>query len=174
VIDVESTCWNNLPPNKFPDTRNEIIEIGLTSIELKPTYRILESRSILVKPVETEISEFCTELTTITSEMINRSGIKFEDAINILKSEYKSHRQIFASWGESDRKSFEKNCKWNNVSYPFSNLHLNVKTLFAAKFGYCGNLNRCCDDLGIEFVGTHHRGVDDSFNTAKILLSLLK
>lgn len=173
VVDVEATCWEKLPPNKFPSTRNEIIEIGITEIDIA-SKTLGESHSILVIPPTTEISDFCTKLTTITPELIQREGIPFREAIELLVSKFKSNRNIFASWGDYDRRSFEKNCDWNKVPYPFANLHLNVKTLFAAKFGYNGGQEKCGQDLGIKMEGTAHRGIDDSRNIAKILVKLLK
>jgi inhibitor of KinA sporulation pathway (predicted exonuclease) len=172
VVDVEATCWDNLPPNKFPNTRNEIIEIGLVVMDVK-THEIGERRAIMVKPATTEISDFCTSLTTITPEMIEEYGIPFPDACDILKKEYKSYRQIFASWGDYDRRAFEKNCAWNDVANPFGNMNLNVKALFAAKYGYTGGQAKCGLDLGILMQGTAHRGVDDAYNIAKILQKLL-
>jgi inhibitor of KinA sporulation pathway (predicted exonuclease) len=172
VIDVEATCWENLPPNKFPETRNEIIEIGVAVLDIK-SRALEESRSILVKPPTTEISEFCTRLTTITPKMIHHLGVSFQEAIDILSKEYRASRNIFASWGDYDRRSFEKNCQWNRISYPFANLHLNVKTLFAAKYGYNGGQQKCGNDLGITMEGTAHRGIDDAVNIAKILQKLL-
>jgi len=174
VIDIEATCWKDKPPNQqLGETQNEIIEIGIAVIDIKA--KVLESsRSIMVKNVRTEISDFCTELTTITQEMIDQHGIFFSEACDILKREYKSDRNIFASWGDYDRGAFEKNCRWNNVPYPFQkNIHLNVKTLFAAKFGYNGGQESCARDLGIVMQGTAHRGIDDAVNIAKILLKIL-
>jgi inhibitor of KinA sporulation pathway (predicted exonuclease) len=97
----------------------------------------------------------------------------FPDACNILTKDYKSQRQIFASWGDYDRKAFEKNCAWQKFSNPFGNLNLNVKALFAAKFGYTGGQEKCGRDLGILMQGTAHRGIDDAYNIAKILQKLL-
>jgi inhibitor of KinA sporulation pathway (predicted exonuclease) len=169
VIDVEATCWDNLPPNKFPDTQNEIIEIGLAVIDIK-AQKIVESRSIIVLPFQTSISPFCTQLTTLTPEFVQANGIPFVDAMNILDKEYRAERQIFASWGDYDRRSFEKNCKWNKVRNPMSNMHLNVKALYGALNGEAGGMAKCAKELGISFEGTHHRGVDDAKMIAKIYL----
>lgn len=172
VIDVESTCWENLPPNKFPETRNEIIEIGIAVIDIKKR-EITESCSILVTPPTTEISDFCTQLTGIDSPLIALHGIPFADAIAKLRDEYKAHRQVFASWGAYDQRSFVKNCEWNKVAYPFSNLHLNIKSFCAVKMGYTGGEKKIGDDLGIPFIGRQHNGRDDAVHAAKILLKLL-
>lgn len=172
VVDIEATCWKDKLPYIFPEPRNEIIEIGIAVIDIK-TKTLVESRSIIVIPPTTEISDFCTELTTLTPEFIQTHGIPFKDAMDICRNEYKMHRNVFASWGDYDRRSFEKNCKWNGVENPVNNLNLNIKALFSAKMGYNGGQAKCGEDLGIQMEGTAHRGIDDAVNTAKILIKLI-
>jgi len=172
-IDIEATCWEGRPPNKFPEQRNEIIEIGITPVDVK-TREIGVSEGIIVIPPTTEISPFCEQLTSITDELILSEGISFHLALDHMDQKYRPDKNIFASWGDYDRKSFEKNCKWNNTGYPFSNMHLNVKTLFAAKYGYNAGLGKCAADIGIQFEGRAHRGVDDSRMVAKVLVHLLR
>lgn len=172
VVDVEATCWEELPPNLYPETRNEIIEIGVAVVDIKER-AIVAEEGIFVKPTTTSLSPFCTNLTSITPEILATAGRSFKDALAYFTNTYKPNRQIFASWGDYDRKSFEKNCRWNNVPYPFGNLHLNVKALFAAKFGWNGGQAKCGEHLGITMEGRAHRGVDDAVNIAKILLKLL-
>lgn len=168
VIDIEATCWE---PRR-PDLRNEIIEIGIAEVDIK-TKEIERTESIIVIPPTTEVSEFCTKLTTLTPEFVKKNGIEYHAAMDILIRKYKSNKQVFASWGDYDRTSFEKNCQWNQAVYPFANMHLNVKTLFAAKMGYNGGQAKCGEDLGITMEGTAHRGIDDAINIAKILVKLL-
>lgn len=168
VIDIEATCWE---PRR-PELRNEIIEIGIAEVDIK-TKAIERTESIIVLPQTTQISQFCTDLTTLTPEFVKEHGISYHSALDILDTKYKANKQIFASWGDYDRKSFEKNCEWNRTGYPFSNMHLNVKTLFAAKMGYNGGQAKCGEDLGIKMEGTAHRGIDDAINIAKILVKLL-
>jgi inhibitor of KinA sporulation pathway (predicted exonuclease) len=62
VIDVESTCWDGPPPE---GQRGEIIEIGVCALDVGSLER-QERRSVLVRPENSEVSPFCTELTTIT------------------------------------------------------------------------------------------------------------
>ena len=68
VVDVESTCWDGDPP---PGQTSEIIEIGICPIDVGTLERV-EKRSVLVKPVQSEISEFCTSLTTLAPAMLQR------------------------------------------------------------------------------------------------------
>ena len=171
VVDLESTCWEGEPP---PGQSSEIIEVGLCTIDLKTLTRA-EKRSILVKPVLSEISVFCSKLTTLTSAMFTHAG-SLDDAVRILKNEYKSRDRLWASWGDYDRRQFERVCQDQGVGYPFGPSHLNVKSLFAAAIGASNEmgLDGACKHLGLTMDGTHHRGDDDAWNIAKILCRLLK
>jgi inhibitor of KinA sporulation pathway (predicted exonuclease) len=127
VIDIESTCWDGgMPPR---GQMNDIIEIGLCPIEVGSGRR-LEKRSILVKPERSSVSPFCTELTTLTQEQVD-TGIPFKDACKLLESEYLSQERLWASFGDYDRRQFEKQCRDRGIRYPFGPGHLNAKTLFA-------------------------------------------
>ena len=172
VVDVEATCWENEPPNNTYEPRNEIIEVGITPIDIK-TRQLGIKRSIIVLPKRTEISPFCTELTTLTPEFVADNGVTFERMLTILREEYKADKNVWASFGDYDKDIFKRNCRQNGVKYPFSNYHLNVKSLFAAKMGMSLGAKRACEHMGINFEGTHHRGDDDSLNIAKLLVKLL-
>ena len=121
VVDVESTCWEGPPP---PGQASEIIEIGLCTVDVGTLTRS-EKRSIFVKPVQSEISEFCTSLTTLTPDMLAEAG-SLADAVKTLKKEFGSKDRLWASWGDYDRRQYERVCKAQNVGYPFGPSHLNV------------------------------------------------
>lgn len=171
VVDVESTCWDGPPP---AGQTSEIIEIGLCPVDVAALART-EKRSILVKPVQSEISEFCTGLTTLTPEMFSTAGT-LADAVRTLKTEFRSQDRLWASWGDYDRRQFERDCRSQNVGYPFGSRHLNVKSLFAAAIGsrHEIGLDAAYERLGLEMDGTHHLGDDDAWNIAGILCRLLK
>lgn len=172
VIDVESTCWNGrMPP---PGQMSEIIEVGLCTVDVRRLERI-EKRCILIKPVRSKISEFCTQLTTLKTEDFHSAGT-LADAVGILKREYRSIDRLWVSWGDYDRRQFEKVCKELTVPYPFGRSHMNVKTLFAIAYGDIGEIgiDTACERLGMPMEGTHHRGVDDAWNIAGILCHLLR
>lgn len=171
VVDVESTCWEGAPP---PGQSSDIIEIGLCPLDLRTLERT-EKRSILVKSVQSEISEFCTSLTTLTPEMFTGAG-SLADAVKTLKKEFSSKDRLWASWGDYDRRQFERVCKDQNVGYPFGPSHLNVKSLFAAAVGggHETGLDGAYKQLGLTMEGTHHRGDDDAWNIAGLLCRLLR
>jgi inhibitor of KinA sporulation pathway (predicted exonuclease) len=171
VIDIESTCWDGqVPP---PGQMSEIIEVGLCVVDVARLER-LEKRSILIRPVRSQISEFCTRLTTLKSDDFRLAGT-LADAVSVLKREYRSLERLWASWGDYDRNQFQRVCKELTVPYPFGPRHLNVKTLFGVAYGDLkeSGLDDVCTRLGRPLEGTHHRGIDDAWNIAGILCELL-
>jgi inhibitor of KinA sporulation pathway (predicted exonuclease) len=171
VIDLESTCWDGPPPS---GQVSEIIEVGICTVDV-PSLQRVAKRSILIKPVKSEVSEFCTKLTTLTTEHL-RDADSLADAARILKKEFLSQEPLWASWGDYDRRQFERVCKELSLGYPFGISHLNVKTLFSLTFRLAAEigLDMAYEKLGLTMEGTHHRGVDDAWNIAGILCLLLK
>lgn len=171
VIDVESTCWEKTPP---PGESSEIIEVGLCCVDLRSLERG-ERRSLLVKPDRSTIGPFCTRLTTLTPEMVADAG-DLGDAVEILRREYRAKDRLWASWGDYDRKQFERNCTERGLRYPFGPSHLNVKSLFAAGTGAAHEMGLAAalERLGLPLEGTHHRGDDDAWNIAAVLCHLLR
>ena len=171
VIDIEATCWDIEPPpaGQF----NEIIEVGLCTYDVA-TDGISGKRSILVKPITSEISAFCTELTSLTPYQIAEAGLDFAQTCRVLVEEYKVRKYIWASWGSYDRKLFRKQCRRLGVSYPFGDKHLNLRSAFAEchdgrRLGMLAALRLA----GIEPTGTLHRGADDAWNIARLLQYLI-
>jgi inhibitor of KinA sporulation pathway (predicted exonuclease) len=170
VIDVESTCWE--PPEYQPrDQISEIIEIGLAVVDIK-TLEMSDNVSILVKPQNSKLSKFCTKLTTLTQEQVDK-GITFEEACKILRKEFNSDNRTFVSWGDYDRKMFERNSRDYGVKYPFGPRHHNLKNTFRLLHGLDTELglDQALGFLGLKLQGTHHRGVDDAKNIANIFLN---
>jgi len=171
IVDIEATCWEG----KIPDgSANDIIEIGICLLDVE-TGEISDSRGILIKPERSTVSPFCTQLTTITQEMLDKDGISYKDALNILRKEYNSSSRAWASFGAYDLKQFQRQCSDLGFPYPFGPSHINVKTLFALKNKYKHETGMAgaLDFYNIPLEGTHHRGVDDAKNIAKILAKLL-
>jgi inhibitor of KinA sporulation pathway (predicted exonuclease) len=170
VIDLECTCWRQ----GEPAGEQEVIEIGVTVLDVR-TRSLVSTESILVVPTTSEISPFCTELTTLTTEMVRAEGIAFRDALAKLKKTYDAKNRVFASWGDFDRKHFDRQTTREGLASPFGPRHLNVKSLFALQHALareCG-MDDALARLGLPLVGTHHRGGDDSRNIATILARML-
>lgn len=170
VIDIESTCWEGAPP---PGQESEIIEIGVCMVDVATGERLARD-DILVRAETSRVSAFCTQLTTLTQEQVD-SGITFDTACAILKRTYLTKERLWASYGDYDRRQFERQCMALGTGYPFGPGHLNVKSLFAVvhalprEVGMDGAL----DMLTLPLEGTHHRAGDDAWNIALILSELL-
>ncbi len=170
VVDVESTCWEGNPP---PGQESEIIEVGLCVLDVATLQR-LENRSILVQPERSTVSVFCTALTTLTQADVE-DALSLREACRILRQEYHARQRIWASYGDYDRRQFERNCQAQEIAYPFGPGHINVKSLFAVvhRLPREVGLDKSLEMIGLPLEGTHHRGGDDAWNIARILGELL-
>lgn len=171
IVDVEATCWEGKTP---ADQSSDIIEVGLATLDLA-TLEILEKRAILVRPERSTVSPFCTELTTLTQEQLDAEGVTFKEACAIIRKEYEAPSRLWGSWGDYDRRQFERECREKNIGYPFGSSHLNIKSLFSMLNGWTREIGMAggLEALGIPLEGTHHRGVDDAYNIARVLAHML-
>ena len=173
VVDLEATCYED---NQFPEGHfSEIIEIGACLLSVK-TLQVIEKTQIYVKPICSEVSEFCTDLTGITQKKLDDEGVILEEACRILNRKLKTNKRVWASYGEYDRRMFEKQCARENVDYPFNIRHLNIKTLGPIIFGLSKEVGMVAalKSCGLEIEGVHHVGADDAWNTARILKELIR
>ena len=170
VIDIEATCWDGPIPN---GEESEIMEIGICLIDIASAKRE-EKRSIIVNLKNSELSEYCSELTTLTREQLEK-GVSFEEACNILKNEYLAKNRAWASYGDYDKDKFEMQCKSRNIEYPFSLTHINIKNLFAVKNRLKNEVSmpEALKILNLPLEGIPHRGVCDAWNVALILIKTL-
>ena len=171
IVDLECSCWMGHPPQ---GQRKEIIEIGICMLDVE-TREITDKQGILIKNHESEISKFCTELTSITQEMIDEHGVEFEEACAILKAHYNSSKRIWFSWGNFDKNQFIQDCKHRKVPYPMSENHFNAKKLYGLKYKLKRDpgVQSALKHAGLKFEGNHHRGVDDAVNIARLLKLVL-
>ncbi|MFJ5984183.1 exonuclease domain-containing protein [Lentzea sp. NPDC092896] len=171
VVDVESTCWEGTPPG---GEVSEIIEIGICPVAVATGVRG-ERRSVLVRPSRSTVSPFCTQLTTLTAEQV-AGGVSFAEACALLRKEFRSDRRVWASYGDYDRKMFERQCADFGVRYPFGPRHVNVKTLFALVHALPREVGmaEAVRLAGQKLDGTHHRGHDDAHNIAGLLAGLIR
>ncbi|MFJ8128641.1 exonuclease domain-containing protein [Streptomyces hydrogenans] len=174
VIDVEATCWDGQPP---PGSVNEIIEIGLTVVDVSAGRRVSRHR-VLVRPVRSRVSAFCTELTGLTQAEVER-GVTFAEACRILVEEHGAGERPWASWGEYDRRQFARQSQADGVAFPFGypteRTHTNAKAVFAAAYGLRKKpgMDQALHRAGLPLEGRHHRGEDDAWNIAALVLDLL-
>lgn len=96
VVDLEATCWET-NQDRPPGEINEIIEIGWALVDLTQSPPVtIQDGTILVKPTRSNVSNFCTELTTITAELLESEGVSLQEAFRILTTDLQS-REL--AWG---------------------------------------------------------------------------
>ncbi|MEY9860284.1 inhibitor of KinA sporulation pathway (predicted exonuclease) [Catenulispora sp. GAS73] len=170
VVDVEATCWVGKPP---PGQVSEIIEIGLTVVDVRERVRV-EKHQIMVRPERSTVSEFCTELTGLTQEQVD-TGVTFGEACDQLRRQHCADSRPWASWGDYDRKQFQRQCDATAVRYPFAATHTNAKQQFAFANGWPKGvgMHRALDVARLPLEGRHHCGADDAWNIAALVLLMM-
>ncbi|MFJ5925049.1 exonuclease domain-containing protein [Kitasatospora sp. NPDC092948] len=169
VVDVEATCWDGSPP---PGAVSEIIEIGLTVVDLAAGERRARHR-ILVRPARSTVSAFCTELTGLTQPEVAR-GLGFAEACRLLAAEHHAGTRPWISWGDYDRHQFTRQCRSARTRYPFGRHHTNAKAVFTDAHGLRKRpgMAQALEIAGLPLEGRHHRGEDDAWNIAALVLHL--
>ena len=176
VIDLEATCWVN-NASRPAGEQSEIIEVGWALLNVLSN-TLLRTGTILVKPIHSSVSKFCTQLTTITQEMVDTEGVTLKEAFDFLVDELGSKDLSWASYGDWDKKMVRQECKVFNLPYPFGKTYTNIEALFKELYsGHRGDYGMATvykAVLGKQIEGTHHRGGDDAKNIAVMLGELLK
>jgi inhibitor of KinA sporulation pathway (predicted exonuclease) len=167
IVDLEATCSSDAT---VPRGEMEIIEIGAIMQNAR-TFEVESEFQTFVRPVRhAELTEFCTSLTGIVQADV-AEALGFHEAIGAMKEwMFDFEDALFCSWGDYDRKQFHQDCDFHRVPYPFRSDHLNLKTAFSEalglkKMGIAGAVRH----LGMDFEGSHHRGLDDARNIGRIV-----
>jgi inhibitor of KinA sporulation pathway (predicted exonuclease) len=172
VIDLECTCDSN--ENFSP---HEIIEVGAVIGTLsQERFNVIAKLQIYVRPViNPTLTIFCTELTGITQRTVD-SAINLEDALPLLSNWLQTNNvAAWASWGKFDANQFARECDLKALTNPMADIqHLNLKQLFARKFGHRVGLERAINLRKLAFEGRPHSGLDDALNAARLISAELQ
>lgn len=170
---IEATCWRE-HKDQPPGEKNEVIEIGVVPFALSDL-TIRKGVSILVKPVHSHVSKFCTNITTITQELVD-TGISFREACKTVEKELHSRDIPWISWGYFDRKMLMMQCEEMKIQYPFGAGHMDLKNKFAIMMGLKNEvrLSTALKMLGMEFIGTRHRSGDEAYNIARVATEMFR
>lgn len=190
VFDLEATCgW----PGE--NRQSEIIEIG--AVKLNERLEIVEEFQSFVRPVvNPELTPFCTELTSITQAEVDAAPTFDQVAMDFWgwcadrhKATLEASPFWLCSWGHYDKSQLRKDLLHWGMKTDMVNNHISIKHQHGAmlskgmlvKHGETrrskelargvGMMN-ALQMLGIEPTGTHHRGIDDARNTAKIFKAI--
>ncbi|WP_417387188.1 exonuclease domain-containing protein [Gimesia sp.] len=168
IVDLEATCCDQ---RSFPRNEMEIIEIGAVLVA-RSGLAVVDEFQTFIQPVRNpQLTSFCTRLTSIRQTDVDQAP-RFPDALQAMLSWLTPYEDyLFCSWGDYDKSQFIQDCHYHRVAYPFPEAHLNLKKQFSItqglkkRFGMAGALQKA----GIPLQGTHHRGIDDARNMAKLM-----
>ncbi len=171
ILDLEATCWKDRNTEK----QNEIIEIG--AVKVNTEGKITDEFNDFVKPkLHPVLSDFCKELTTIEQSDIDSADTydkvieRFKNWINL------SEPYLLCSWGFYDKKQFQQDGELYGLETRWLEQHISLKHQYAKikqlkrPIGMGGALKM--EKLSLD--GTHHRGIDDARNIAKIFINNLE
>ncbi|HMO38322.1 MAG TPA: 3'-5' exonuclease [Saprospiraceae bacterium] len=171
IYDLEATCWQGSPPSLV----QEIIEIGAVRInsygEVEGTFN-----SFIRPKLNPRLSVFCQELTSIRQEDVDRARTfpavveDFQDWAEIFDEDY-----LLCSWGSFDKKMLINDCQLYDMEYDWVEPHINLKQQYREikRLPQSKGLKSALTAEGFEFIGTHHRGIDDAQNLARIFAKYL-
>lgn len=164
VVDLEATCCNR---NSIPREESEIIEIGAVLVEGTSLRPVAEFQTFVRPVVHPALTPFCTELTTITQADVDPAPTFPAAAARLAAF---GAGALFCSWGAYDRNQLEADARRHRIASPLGPEHLNVKERFAQAEGNRKRGNReALARCGLVATGTHHRGIDDARNIARLL-----
>ena len=170
VVDFEQTCWDGEPPE---GQRSEIIEIGIAEVCLDDEPAVLRTASYLVRPVASDISDYCTNLTGITSTMVRKQGRGLGEILGTIRKNFGGSGKVWAAWGH-DNDDIAADCAALGLESPFSREFLNIGQLWSLLVP--GNksvgLAHAVGELGLEFEGPQHRAGPDALAAARVLVTL--
>jgi 3'-5' exoribonuclease 1 len=172
IVDLEATCRES----GMPREEMEIIEIGaveLLSAEAQPAREF----SRFIRPtLNSELSAFCTQLTSITQRDVDRAEdfcAVFPEFLAWIGPE----PYTLCSWGAYDLTQFLQDLARHALAPPpafHATRHINLKKRFADKLGTRPlGMAAALRHVGLPLHGRHHRGIDDAYNIAALARLIL-
>ncbi len=164
VVDLEATCDDQ---GAVPREESEIIEIGAVLVDGATLEPIDEFQTFVRPLLHPRLTTFCTRLTTITQDDVQRAPT-FKSVAPRLAAFGRD--ALFCSWGAYDKNQIEREARRARIAAPLGTRHLNLKQAFADAAGDppTGN-GSALRRVGLKPTGTAHRGIDDARNIARLL-----
>lgn len=180
VVDFEATCEENNPP----DYHHEIIEFPMVLIDTH-TLEIVDTFQQYVKPeVSAQLSDFCVQLTGITQEMVDEANTFYtvlKRAVSWLQEKElgTKYKYTFLTDGSWDMGKFlYTQCKLSRIRYPqFARKWINIRKSYGNFYKVARSQTKLIcmlENLGMQYEGRPHCGLDDSRNIARIAIHMLK
>ena len=179
-VDLEATCdevedSEQLRPLAVPPDQMETIEVGLVVIDLE-TFEIVDEFQRFVRPqINPILTAFCKKLTSIRQEDVDsaRSYVEVGQELGALIARYPN--AAWASWGDYDARQLERDAGFAACPSLLEGLtHFNAWKWHAGLYdNRPKSLKQTVESLGLIWMGTYHRGIDDARNVAAIVKEML-
>ena len=165
-FDFEYTCWDGPTPD---DMVSETIQMGVVEADTK-TLEITRMGRYYVRPVESEVSEFCTSLTGITREKLRKEGRPLREAVASMAKVFGPRSKVAYTWG-SDGLAFEQIAKVPG-GHLFFPQKVDLGTQYRIEYGLDRNVSllEALKLLGNETDGRAHDAQIDAMNVAALHL----
>jgi inhibitor of KinA sporulation pathway (predicted exonuclease) len=168
VLDLEATCDD---AGAVPRQEMETIEIGAVLVNADTLRPEAEFQSF-VRPIRhPHLTKFCMELTRIRQADVDRAPTFPEALERLCAAVFVGRDALFCSWGAYDRRQLQQDCTLHDVEFPLGDAHFDVKRGFGRRhrMGRGPGMAAALEHVGLELQGTHHRGIDDARNIARLL-----
>lgn len=182
VLDFEATCWDQNDPLK---SAPEIIEFPCVLYDVNKKKCMSEFQQYVMPFEKPKLSAFCSHLTGIQQYQVN-GGVPIGTCLMLFKKWLKEQKLahkisfnsgsstnicIFCTWSNWDIGVCLKNeCRRKRITVPeIFNEWIDLRELYQEHYlrkpkGLFGALQ----ELGMDFEGRQHCGLDDARNTAKL------
>lgn len=182
VIDFESTCWKDKAGSPPP----EVIEFPVVLLSLV-TGKVVAEFHEYVMPVENpRLSPFCTQLTGIKQQQVDDGMpistclVLFSQWLRKVSEEEKFDVGLEATcltWSDWDLTfCLDKECKRKQIRKPevlssWIDIRAKYREFYKRK---PQGLNGALRELGMNFEGREHSGIEDARNTARLVWRMVK
>jgi len=193
VIDFESTCWAEKNNSPSP----EIIEFPVVLLCLTTGKVVAEFHNYCMPVEQPKLSPFCTELTGITQTMVDQ-GVPLATCLvlfkqwvesvckefrlvvngeNVGKLEGELNQATCCTWSDWDLSfCLENECKRKQIRKPaFLNSWIDIRAVYRSFYNRRPQgLNGALRELGLNFQGREHSGIEDARNTAVLIWRMVE
>lgn len=179
-VDLEATCdevgesESSRPLAVVPD-QMEMIEIGLVVIDLESLEIVDEFQRFVRPKINPTLTDFCKKLTSIQQADVDSAGsyVEVGEELGAFIARYRN--AAWASWGDYDARQLARDAGLAGCPSLLEGLpHFNARKWHAGLYDdRPKSLKQAVESLGLVWMGTYHRGIDDARNMASIVKELL-
>lgn len=179
-VDLEATCdeidesESARKPIVAPD-QMETIEIGLVVIDLESLEIVDEFQRFVRPQINPTLTDFCKRLTSIQQADVDgaRTYREVGEELRTFTARYPD--AAWASWGDYDARQLERDAGLAACPSLFEGVpHFNARKWHAGLYdNRPKSLKQTVESLGLAWLGTYHRGIDDARNVACIIKEML-